>query len=48
MSAVAVSDGKGSFYADFTQQAEEALTRFADAGMHVVTSTESTDTWKDF
>jgi nicotinamidase-related amidase len=41
MSAVTVPDGKGGFAADFTQQAEQALARFADAGMHVVTSTET-------
>ena len=45
MSAVTVPDGKGGFFADFTPQAEEALRRFADAGMHVVRSTESLETW---
>ncbi len=47
MSAVAVPDGKGGFYADFTPQAEDALKRFADAGMHVVKSTDPIDSWPD-
>ncbi len=33
---------------DFTPQAEEALKRFEDAGMHVVDSTTPTSQWKDF
>jgi nicotinamidase-related amidase len=45
MSAVTVPDGKGGFLADFTPQADEALRRFADAGMHVVRSTEPMETW---
>jgi nicotinamidase-related amidase len=48
MSAVAVPDGKGGFIADFTPDAEAALTRFAAAGMHVVDSTDPVDSWKDF
>jgi nicotinamidase-related amidase len=44
-SAVAVPDGKGGFLADFTPQAEAALKRFSDAGMHVVKSTDSIDSW---
>jgi nicotinamidase-related amidase len=40
MSAVTVPDGKGGFLADFTPQAEQALARFANAGMHVVRSTD--------
>jgi nicotinamidase-related amidase len=48
MSAVAVPDGKGGFFADFTPQAEDALKRFAAAGMHVVSSTDPVDTWPDF
>lgn len=48
MSAVAVPDGKGGFFADFTPDAEAALKRFSDAGMHVVKSTDPIDTWKDF
>lgn len=45
MSAVAIPDGKGGFVADFTPQAEEALARFADAGMHVVRSTDPIESW---
>ncbi|MEW5734365.1 MAG: nicotinamidase [Thermodesulfobacteriota bacterium] len=45
MSAVAVPDGKGGFSADFTPQAEEALARFADAGMHIVRSTDPIESW---
>jgi nicotinamidase-related amidase len=45
MSAVAVPDGKGGFYADFTPQAEEAQKRFADAGMHLVKSTDPIESW---
>ena len=45
MSAVTVPDGKGGFFADFTPQADEALRRFADAGMHVVRSTDPIETW---
>ena len=48
MSAVAVPDGKGGFIADFTPQAEDALKRFAAAGMHVVRSTDPMDSWPDF
>jgi nicotinamidase-related amidase len=47
MSAVTVPDGKGGFVADFTPQAEHALQRFADAGMHVVRSTDPIDAWPD-
>lgn len=45
MSAVAVPDGQGGFAADFTPQAEEALARFAAAGMHLVRSTEPLARW---
>lgn len=45
MSAVAVPDGKGGFLADFTPQAEEALTRYVNAGMNVVSSTDPIETW---
>lgn len=48
MSAVTVPDGQGGFYADFTQDAEAALAKFAAAGMHVVKSTDPVDTWPDF
>lgn len=47
MSAVTVPDGKGGFVADFTPQAEDALRRFADAGMHVVRSTDPIEAWPD-
>lgn len=47
MSAVTVPDGKGGFVADFTPQAEDALRRFADAGMHVVRSTDPIEVWPD-
>src|SRR5215475_8319450 len=45
MSAVTVPDGKGGFVADFTDQADAALQRFADAGMHLVTSTTPIASW---
>jgi len=42
MSAVTVPDphAPGEFLFDFTSQAEEALARFAEAGMHVIRSTD--------
>lgn len=46
-SAVTVPDGKGGFIADFTPQAEEALNKFANAGMHVVKSTDPIESWPD-
>jgi nicotinamidase-related amidase len=45
MSAVTVPDGKGGFAADFTAQAEAGLQKFADAGMHLVTSTTPIASW---
>jgi nicotinamidase-related amidase len=50
MSAVAVPDpGRpGEFVFDFTAQAEEALRKFANAGMHVVSSTTPLADWPDF
>jgi nicotinamidase-related amidase len=47
MSSVTVPDPArpGQFLADFTPQAEEALRRFAEAGMHVVRSTEPMAEW---
>ncbi|MBV9774109.1 MAG: nicotinamidase [Gemmatimonadetes bacterium] len=45
MSAVAVPDGRGGFLADYTDDAEAALRRFADAGMHVVTSDTPMADW---
>jgi nicotinamidase-related amidase len=47
MSSVVVPDGKGGFAADFTPQAEEAIERFRAAGMHVVRSTDSIESWLD-
>jgi nicotinamidase-related amidase len=47
MSAVAVPDGNGGFFADFTPQAEAALEEFRKAGMHVVKSTDPIDSWPD-
>ena len=47
MSSVTVPDGKGGFAADFTPQAEAALKRFADAGMHLVKSTDPLASWPD-
>jgi nicotinamidase-related amidase len=46
MSAVTVPDGKGGFAADFTPQAEAALQKFADAGMHLVKSTDPITSWE--
>jgi len=45
MSAVTVPDGKGGFVADFTDEADAALARFAAAGMHLVRSTDPIATW---
>ncbi|HWO22588.1 MAG TPA: nicotinamidase [Kofleriaceae bacterium] len=45
MSAVTVPDGKGGFAVDFTAQAEAALQKFADAGMHLVRSTDPIASW---
>lgn len=45
MSAVTVPDGKGGFAADFTPQAEAAILEFKKAGMHVVKSTDSIESW---
>jgi nicotinamidase-related amidase len=45
MSAVTVPDGNGGLAADFTAQAEAALQRFADAGMHLVKSTDPITSW---
>jgi nicotinamidase-related amidase len=49
MSAVAVPDAanRGAFLADFTPQAEAALKKFTDAGMHVVDSTTPMVDWPD-
>src|SRR5262249_26868901 len=47
MSSVAVPDPsrRGAFVFDFTPQAEDALRRFADAGMNVVESTTPLESW---
>ncbi|MFT3771869.1 MAG: nicotinamidase [Minicystis sp.] len=45
MSAVTVPDGKGGLVADFTDEAEKALRRFADAGMKLVKSTDPMSKW---
>jgi nicotinamidase-related amidase len=45
MSAVTVPDARGGLAVDFTPQAEAALARFADAGMHLVRSTEPISAW---
>jgi nicotinamidase-related amidase len=47
MSSVTVPDGQGGFFADFTPEAQAALAKFANAGMHVVKSTDPVDTWPD-
>lgn len=49
MSSVAIPDPgqPGCFVFDFTPQAEDALQRFADAGMHVVESTTPVSDWPD-
>ena len=44
-SAVAVPNPSGGFFADFTPQAEEALQRYAGAGMNVVKSTDPIESW---
>jgi hypothetical protein len=45
MSAVTVPDGRGGFAVDFTADAQAALQRFADAGMHLVSSTTPLASW---
>jgi len=49
MSSVAVPDPQrpGEYLFDFTPQAEEALDRFAAAGMHVVSSDEPIAEWPE-
>lgn len=44
-SPVTVPDGAGGFFVDYTDPADAAFTRFADAGMHVVNSTDPIETW---
>jgi len=47
MSSVAIPDPEkpGEFLFDFTPQAEEAQRRFAEAGMHLVRSTDPMEEW---
>ena len=45
MSAVTVPDGAGGFFADFTDNAELAYRRYADAGMHLVQSSVDMADW---
>jgi len=33
---------------DYTEQANEAFNQFADAGMHLVQSTQPLDSWANF
>lgn len=45
MSAVTVPDGKGGLAADFTAEADAALSRFAAAGMKLCKSTDRLSAW---
>lgn len=45
MSAVVVRDPGGAILADFTGEAEQSLQEFADAGMHLVRSTDEVSDW---
>jgi len=45
MSAVTVPDGKNGFAVDFTPQADQGLAKFANAGMHLVRSTDPIASW---
>ena len=47
MSAVTVPDGTGGYVADFTDQADAALAKFANAGMNLVRSTDPISSWPD-
>ncbi len=47
MSSVVVRDSAGKIVEDYTPEAEEALRRFEEAGMHVVRSTEPIDGWPE-
>ena len=50
MSAVALPDPKapGTFVADFTEGAQNALGRYHDAGMHIVKTTTEVSEWPGF
>jgi len=45
MSAVTVPDGKGGYAVDFTDPADAALAKFANAGMNLVRSTDPITSW---
>ncbi len=45
MSAVTVPDGIGGYAVDFTDQADAALAKFANAGMNLVRSTDPITSW---
>ncbi|HEX5418316.1 MAG TPA: nicotinamidase, partial [Chloroflexota bacterium] len=45
MSSVVVRDPDGVILADFTAEAEQSLQEFADAGMHLVRSTDPVADW---
>ncbi len=47
-SPVAVSNGQGGFFVDYTDDADKAFARFAQEGMHIVKSTDPVDAWPDF
>ncbi len=44
-SAVTVPDGKGGFFVDWTQQADDAFAHFAHEGMNLVKSTDPIESW---
>lgn len=48
MSSVAVPDGKGGFLSDFTGDTAAALARYAEAGMHLVSTETPVEAWPDF
>lgn len=48
MSPVVVPDGNGGFISNFSDDADRAIQRFRDAGMHVVQSTTPMRDWPDF
>ena len=46
MSAVTVPDGNGGFFADYTQQAEDAFKHYESVGLNLVKSTDPIQDWK--
>jgi nicotinamidase-related amidase len=46
--SIAIPDGKGGFIADYGPDADKAFERFANAGMHLVKSTDPIENWPDF